>query len=46
MRSGCHDDQDFLKVNGKKKKKKKKKKIADQTFAEKIYICRVLIEKF
>ena len=44
MRSGCHDDQDFLKVNG--KKKKKKKKIADQTFAEKIYICRVLIEKF
>ena len=45
MRSGCHDDQDFLKFNG-KKKKKKKKKIADQTFAEKIYICRVLIEKF
>ena len=42
MRSGCHDDQGFLKVNG----KKKKKKIADQTFAEKIYICRVLIEKF
>ena len=27
MRSGCHDDQDFLKVNGKKKKKKKKKKL-------------------
>ena len=43
MRSGCHDDQDFLKVNG---KKKKKKKIADQTLAEKIYTCRVLIEKF